>query len=304
MNSLSPILEKYRSRPFIFVEPGGNHGDYLIYKGAEKLAKEIGLDFKRVSHHEFMASEFNEHTVIYLQGGGAYNPLWSGHPMQEIEKVAQTHSGPVIQGPITCYLDRNFLIDQVVAPLMEAKPSTFYFFTRERTSYDALRDVLPDWIELHSDQDTALYMEARDLATAAENTGTYTLFAIRDDKESRAPAPHPKPFRLWLDPIRWSRSFDEWVQYHAEAREVITNRLHSAIISTILGKPTTLLPNSYHKNRSVYDFSLSDRGVVWNDAVDVTLADRLLAMLPSRVTKSHKLASALDPFRGPYMRKL
>jgi pyruvyl transferase EpsO len=39
----------------------------------------------------------------------------------------------------------------------------------------------------------------------------------------------------------------------ADFQFVATNRLHGHILSLLLGKPTTLLPNAYHKNRSFYE---------------------------------------------------
>jgi len=40
------IFKKYQSKQFVFVEPGGNWGDYLIYMGAYKLAKLCGIIFE------------------------------------------------------------------------------------------------------------------------------------------------------------------------------------------------------------------------------------------------------------------
>jgi len=41
------------------------------------------------------------------------------------------------------------------------------------------------------------------------------------------------------------------------SRMVFTDRLHVAILAVILGKDTILYPNSYYKNKGVYEFSLS-----------------------------------------------
>jgi len=68
-----------------------------------------------------------------------------------------------------------------------------------------------------------------------------------------------------IDPTLFCRSFEHWVMIHAEAKHVITNRLHSAIVSCLLGKKVTLLPNSYHKNRAVWEYSLSGLGVNWQE---------------------------------------
>jgi len=41
--------------------------------------------------------------------------------------------------------------------------------------------------------------------------------------------------------------------------EVRTNRLHDAICAGLLGKRVKMYPNSYFKNRAVYEFSMRDR---------------------------------------------
>lgn len=42
--ALASLFLELKERPFVFVQPGGNAGDYLIYKGAEKVGKMCGLD--------------------------------------------------------------------------------------------------------------------------------------------------------------------------------------------------------------------------------------------------------------------
>ena len=66
IKNLLSVFEKYDGKQFVLVEPGGNHGDYLIYYGAEKLAREAGIYFENVSHHEFMEANYDSDTVIYL----------------------------------------------------------------------------------------------------------------------------------------------------------------------------------------------------------------------------------------------
>ncbi len=109
---------------------------------------------------------------------------------------------------------------------------------------------------------------------------------------------------MWFDPVSFSSSLDEWVGHYARASAVVANRLHSAAVSTILEKPTVLLPNSYHKDRSVYEFSLADRGVEWREEIDTTPLDQFLSYLLAHiVTNSIRLASGLSKIRGLFRRK-
>jgi pyruvyl transferase EpsO len=83
---------------------------------------------------------------------------------------------------------------------------------------------------------------------------------------------HPKqwiPRQKWERFHPYARKFDKipdsfiprfsWSLMHAgvyqllQSRLVITNRLHGHILSTLLGIPNILLPNSYYKNEAFYE---------------------------------------------------
>jgi len=125
--------------------------------------------------------------------------------------------------------------------------------------------MIPPKITLLLDHDTSLNLSRDDFFDYKE-CSKGKLFAIRKDKELTVTYKHD-PFLLWFDPIEYSNDFEQWLRIHEGVREIVTNRLHSAIIGTILGKKITLLPNNYHKNRSVWEFSLKEMGVKWQDSI-------------------------------------
>ncbi|GEM_PF-794280 len=251
----------YKTRRFIFVKPGGNFGDFLIYKGAEKLAKLAGIDYHSVAHQEFMNSRYPSDSVIYIHGSGGFNPWWSGTPIDEFERAVKTHRGTVIIGPQSVYLENKFLKEKVLSCFEEINSGKVYFFTREKCSFDALSCVLSSGVQLDCDHDTAFNLTASDLITE-RCKGRYVFLAIREDKEAVG-ATHRNIFDLQLDPIMYCENFSQWLLLHIHAKKIITNRLHSAILGTIFQIPTILLPNNYHKNRSVWEHSLKQRGVEW-----------------------------------------
>ncbi len=140
-------------------------------------------------------------------------------------------------------------------------------FTRDHTSYLVLKRCLPSWVELWEDHDTALNLQAQDF-DPSHIKQKYSLYAIRVDKEMNSKQKIDM-FSSRLDPVRCCRSFEEWFLLHARAKDIVTDRLHSSILGSILGKRTTLMPNSYHKNRSVWEFSLESRGVHWRESLPV-----------------------------------
>jgi exopolysaccharide biosynthesis predicted pyruvyltransferase EpsI len=78
--------------------------------------------------------------------------------------------------------------------------------------------------------------------------------------------------RWWTaDPVKRCRSPRDYVELAARFEDLITDRLHFAICGLIAGCRTTLLPNSYHKNRSMHATWLGDLGCQFADNPDEAL---------------------------------
>ncbi|PKN26922.1 MAG: hypothetical protein CVU64_16890 [Deltaproteobacteria bacterium HGW-Deltaproteobacteria-21] len=277
VNGHSPIVSKtlfdlfrrLSSHSFLFIEPGGNSGDSLIYKGAYKLAARAQLQYEAVRHEEIIdrLNEVPSDKVVYIHGSGGFVPLWSGRPSIALRRLVATFNGTIILGPSTFSEDVDYLKESLINFISDGRCRKVFIFAREHTSYLVLKQWLPSWVELLEDHDTALNLQAQDFdITRLEQI--YALYAIRADKE-RSPKQKMDIFSSRLDPVLCCRSFEEWFLLHARAKEIVTNRLHSSILGSILGKRTTLLPNSYHKNRSLWEFSLKSRGVLWREALPV-----------------------------------
>ena len=73
---------------------------------------------------------------------------------------------------------------------------------------------------------------------------------------------------------------------HVYAKSISTNRLHSAILGAICGKPVTLGPSSSHKNKSVWQYSLASGNVRWAHSIEPPNRWRLL---PARIRNSHRM---------------
>lgn len=261
------LFRDNKNKEFIFVIPGGNFGDYLIYKGAEELATKAGVKFKSLSHNEFMDSTCPSSSIIYIHGSGGYVPFHSGTPILELRKALVSHPGTTILGPTTFWNSKEFLDCSIVTDLKHARSKKIFLFARDGVSYTALRECVHQnlTVDIEIDHDTALNVSTSNL-NIAKSRKRYSLYAIRQDKEAVKFNRHTL-FGVWLDPVKTCHDFDQWVALHAHASKIITNRLHSAILGAILGIPTTLLPNNYHKNRAVWEYSLSRFGVIWADTI-------------------------------------
>jgi hypothetical protein len=269
---LHDIFERYRTHRWFFLAPGGNWGDQLIYRGAESLAGKIGLEWTDIDLHELKEIELGREDCIYLHGVGGFNSWCSGRAFDTLGAALSRRVGLVVQGPQTTEDSPSFL-ERRLAPILRTREAKeVVFFAREKVTEANLRRVLGHAtnVVLSLDHDTAFHLSADELLGLAGRgefpmpRGRYRLHVSREDPES-AGAALASLTGVVLDAAYFARSFEQWIALHIEARSVASDRLHSAIVSTLLGKQVTLLAGSYHKNRSVFEHSLRDRGVLWRE---------------------------------------
>lgn len=296
---LARLLGEHRRQGFTLVRPGGNPGDHLIYLGMRRLMERLGLDHEEVSLDEFLASAYDRERVIYIHGGGGFAPWWSGRATTAFRKAAQTHAGTVIVGPTTFCADAAYLHSVFASVFDAAVARRVYVFARDRVSFEIVRDLVGGRATVGVDHDTALNLGRPDLLAGAGPANgeaarrPYVLHALRQDAERAAIGP-PDPFACPVDPVRYCWGFADWLLLHAGASQLITDRLHSAIAGTILGIPTTLLPNRYHKNRAVWEMSLRQRGVQWSDRLPDGMRPRLFAAVGlARLLSRHRRVQRL-----------
>lgn len=256
--SLKEIFEEHSDRSFFFIAPDGNQGDHMIYLGADKLADRAHLRRKSVLYPPKSSVHiFPKETILYLQGGGGFNPWWNWTHWL-LRKLREANpENRIIVGPTTVDLNRDFL-DHVLD--MDDRMT---FFARERKTYDVMQDYCAD---VRIDHDTALCLRFDDgylhrLVGTLKPLNDFSLLALRVDLESRdlPPKVKKKDFDRVVDPCRTN----EWAMLHMYAKRIVANRSHSAIMGAILGKDTSIFAGSYHKNRSIWEYSLKDMGVKW-----------------------------------------
>ncbi|KPK11286.1 MAG: hypothetical protein AMJ56_06520 [Anaerolineae bacterium SG8_19] len=298
---LRDVFESHRDRPWIFLRPLGNWGDDLIFAGAERMADSLGLNWRSFETVEFQAMATTSDHCIYLHGGGGFNHWCSGRAIVNLELALNRSVHLVVQGPVSTEGSSEWLADRFKQALSCIRPRDFLFFAREKFTLQVLNDVeLPKLgATLCLDHDTALALSDEDVLAIAElksmPIGNYDLIVLREDPEQPI---RPTTGGMWtgslasraitLDPAYAAINFRHWVRIHLYAKSIITNRLHSSIIGTVAGKPVTLGPGSYHKNRSVWDYSLANRGVQWTDSIE-SPPNTLWNRLPKRIQNSYKV---------------
>jgi len=260
------LFKEYKKRHFILVEPGGNFGDHIIYKGAKKLADIAEINYITIDYKKFMKSDFPKDNIIYIHGGGGFNVWWSGKSINAFRKSIGTHEGITILGPTTFQTEPALLNSLKESCSNYNIAQKVIMFTRDYTSLDSLKNFIPAKVELLIDHDTALNLTRSDFPKLDGTKKQYMLLAIREDKESLN-LTKKNQILFSVDPIKFCKNFQHWLFLHMNSRRIITNRLHSAILCSDLNLPVTLLPNFYHKNKSVWEFSLRARNVQWSDEI-------------------------------------
>ncbi len=261
--SLRTLLASFAAHKFLFVQPGGNWGDHLIYFGAEQLAKDLGIQFRTLDWRTFTSESSEPDEIIYLHGSGGFNSHGSGRAQLILKRALQTPGATVIQGPST--IISAGIVERLNRDINAMSAARLHFFARERMSH-RITEHFPSCVVRHIDHDTAFHANrASLLGLAGVPVKTVNLYAIRRDVEAVEGTDQLPWSSTSIDPARFARSFKHWVRIHAAAVTITTNRAHSAICGAILQTPTTMLRNGYHKNESLWDYSLRDRGVQWSD---------------------------------------
>jgi exopolysaccharide biosynthesis predicted pyruvyltransferase EpsI len=293
--------------PFFMIEPGGNYGDQLIYLGAEKLVRDVGVDYHRMAFDDVEHSEIPKGAWVYIHGGGGYNRWTSGRAFGAFEWACRIPGVTVIQGPQTVDGETDYWKSRFSELGKKVKCKEVFFFTREHQSNNLMRSLHENWFSLFLEHDTALYLKCPDLSSLLVERSVrhlYKLWGIRSDNEATLESLNCGLLGrdVCLDPPQFASSFLHWLRLHACASSIVTNRTHSSIAGSILGVPTTLFGGSYHKNRSIWEFSLRDRGVLWADEISTPSAGALNQMLQSVACKSWKVSRIACFLKGVPLR--
>jgi exopolysaccharide biosynthesis predicted pyruvyltransferase EpsI len=291
-SALEMLFRAYADRRWLFVRPGGNWGDRLIYAGAEHLARECGVRWTDCDDQSFERTVREPGDCVYLHGGGGYNSWGSGRPFRLLAHAVAGPTALVIQGPQTVESTSGQLGRRFAEALAEVRSERVVFLARERYSLEEIRRLALASVEIGLDHDTAFHLQQEDLLRLASLArmpeGRYHLTVMREDDE-RPPEGRGTAARgVVLDPAYVAESFEHWLRIHLFARTIISNRLHSAIVGALAGKPVTLAFGSYHKNRSIWEHSLTTRGVAWTDGI--RFVPRRRWPVPARIRDSYKVA--------------
>jgi len=281
MDIIDSLRECVGDGKLLTLQPGGNHGDTLIYLGMRKLLRESGIDWVPLSENEirvdqprqfdwrspnqivpglrdrlmYLRHRLNRNVdAVYIHGGGNFNDLWGGG-IRCFATAVRFFDCPIIVGP------QSYVFDSTdPETIFSGVSNPIRLYCREGYSFELLAPVVDRYpnVEIGLSEDTALALSRADLPLSTYSE-EYTLLAFRSDAESTTPTIEEQiePPIVVRDVSTDEPSFEGFVDAVARSSRIFTDRLHVAILAALLDKQATFYDNSYHKNRGVYEYSLS-----------------------------------------------
>lgn len=232
---LNKYLSKYKHTNVDFFRFPGNYGDSLIWHGTKKLLSALNILERFV---DINSPKYND--VLFIDGGGNLVDYYSDIRDFLVKKPA-LYSEIVIL-PHTIFGEKQIKV-------LNNLSSKLTVFCREKTSAKLLEDGLTHG-KVYLWHDCAFYNE---FIKMPEGSGILNVF--RSDTESILDKKPELNIDLSYNGYA-TKPLNELIKVLQKYEQVNTDRLHIAIGATLLGKKVKLFPNSYYKNKAVFEYSL------------------------------------------------
>ena len=238
------LLARYAGSHVHVLPNRGNCGDGLIYLGFRQLCAEFSISFTEILYPRPATGQ-----TLFVLGCGN---LCEAYHFMAAETAAYLASFQRIY-LLPCTIDPACA---AVADLLAQLPAGTTIFCRERASLERVRPLVESRCALYLDEDLAFALDY----TPWKKDGAGTLLAFRGDRESLG-RPVPEGNRD-ISAEGGTDDGELLLRVVAEYRTVHTDRAHIGIGAAMLDKEVHLYPNSYFKNRALYEYSLASRGNV------------------------------------------
>ncbi len=233
---LKIFLKKYEGSFVDFFRFAGNYGDSIIWHGTMILLAELNIQINNV---DIGAKKKND--ILLIDGGGNLVDYYDD--VRNFLKKKHTHYKEIVLLPHTIFGDKQIEI------LSKLQNNTT-IFCRERES--------KKFVDLHAKQcdvflwhDCAFYNSFKN-----SKKGIGTLNAFRSDCESILKFKPESNIDISYNGYA-TKPLNEFLETIDNFEQINTDRLHVAITSMLLGKKVNLYPNSYFKNKAVFEYSLN-----------------------------------------------
>lgn len=231
---LKKYLSKYENTSVDFFRFPGNYGDSLIWHGTKKLLSSLSIS---EYHVDAQSPKYN--SVLFIDGGGNLVDYYSDVKNFLMQKPALYDEIVIL--PHTIFGEKQVKILNNIS-------SKLTIFCREKISAKFLEDRMIR-SQVYLWHDCAFYNEF------LQTVGKGVLNAFRLDKESMLQTLPRSNSDISYNGYA-TKPLNQLIDVLQKYDQVNTDRLHIAICATLLKKQARLFPNSYYKNKAVFDYSL------------------------------------------------
>lgn len=229
------FLKSFEGKSVDFFRFPGNYGDSLIWHGTKRLLSEFNISENYVD----IASDKSNETLL-IDGGGNLVDYYSD-VRDFLIKKSSLYSQIIIL-PHTIFGQKQL-------DVLNSITSELVVFCREKVSARFLEKGLTNG-KAYISQDCAFYNEFPPV-----ESGEGSLNAFRTDKESDLKALPPSNNDISHNGYA-TKPLGGLLEILRQYEQINTDRLHIAIAGVLLNKIVKLYPNSYYKNKAVFDYSL------------------------------------------------
>jgi exopolysaccharide biosynthesis predicted pyruvyltransferase EpsI len=237
-----------RRSPVTFVPNPGNVGDALINLGCLSYLSSRFTDVRICSIDDGPQTE----NVLIGGGGNLVEPLYN-NVAEFLVRTDRAHR--LFLFPVTVQGNASLL--KSLAPRMRC-------LCREPTSLAHVQTLL-GWQNVRLAHDAAFLLGPslrKDFAGAIARPARLKCLSFRSDGECAVPRLSGLDIMgqyqgAWTNVTLARNAVQAAARYLLGYRAVETDRLHCAILASILGRETVLFANSYFKNAAVFEHSLS-----------------------------------------------
>lgn len=211
--------------------------------------------------------------LVIIDGGGNIGSLWPAESDKMNDIVVRFQENPVVVFPQTAYFEDTVAGEDCRRRVSEAyaKNPNLLFFSRDRATYDAIREIAPTTrnlyvpdIVLYLDESHRDYLRSGALLCLRSDkervTGDGAALALRSALKARGLAAHETDTVVDLGTFgrittrnREAVLDAKWDEF-ASAEVVVTDRLHGMLFSAITGTPCVALDNVSHKVSQGYEW--------------------------------------------------
>ena len=240
-----------KGRAILFGAPShGNVGDQAILLGASEYLREVHDELIVVQ--EYSPFEVEKSDTVYFLGGGNFGDLYLPVHLDKTQRLRTFKGNKVVFLPQSVYFRKRQNVNET-RKAFAAYEGELSFSVRDEESKMLAENLLV--IEAKLLPDSSMLLQPKLCEWVADMEGEGALYIRRDDRESKVRFTFDFPTVDIMKgglPARPELSLKIVMNQIAARRVVVSDRLHGAILATLVGRCGILLPNRYHKNDAFY----------------------------------------------------